>query len=114
MSDSHLYYPLWRKYLSVMRVLMKNARNGNQELNLSKADFLPYGNRNASEYFFNLEIVDGSVMDTTISGSAVARDLRDILIADPTSKQLLKNTYYKINIGKNYILHIQILKNDQL
>jgi len=105
MSEKNLYYGLWRKYLNVIEILMRNANNGEQVLQLQKYEFEVSGNRKDSGYTFTLEIVNGLVVNN-ISGSAVARDLYDILKGSEKAKSMFKEKHFKITLGRDYILKI--------
>jgi hypothetical protein len=87
---------------------MRNANNGEQILQLQRYEFEVSGNRKDSGYTFTLEIVNGLVVNN-ISGSAVARDLYDILKGSEKIKSMFKETNFRITLGKNYILKIRIL-----
>lgn len=108
MSEKNIYYPLWKRYLPVVMIQMKNAINGMKQISMSKTEFEVYGNRPISNYFINLEIKKGRVYNN-ISGSAVARDLFDILNAEKSCKELFAKNNYKISMDKSFILEISIL-----
>jgi len=108
MSEKNLYHSLWQKYLKVIEILMRNAVKGEQVLRLQKHEFEVSGNRKDSGYTFTLEIVNGLAVNN-ISGSAVARDLYDILKGSEKAKSMFKETNFKITLGKDYILKIKTL-----
>jgi len=96
MKGSGKYLDLWRKYLPVVRILIKNSKNGLQKLLMSKHEFEVVGEREKAGYQFNLEFSQGKVVNN-ISGSAVARDLRDVIYSDRSAKELISEGAYKIN-----------------
>jgi len=109
MNDKNIYYPLWQRYLPVITLQMKNAINGGlKEIKMSKIEFEKYGNRKASDYVFNLEIKNGR-LNNVISNTAVARDLLDILQSNSLAEELMANNYFKISLGKEFILRISTL-----
>jgi hypothetical protein len=108
MSEKNLYYSLWRKYLNVIEILMRNTSKGEQALQLQKYEFEISGNRKDSGYTFTLEIVNGLVVNN-ISGSAVARDLYDILKGSDRVKSMFKEKNFKITLGKDYLLKIRTI-----
>ena len=108
MSEKNLYYHLWRNYLKVIEIKLSNASRGEQALPLMKHEFEVSGNRKDSGYTFTLEIVNGLVSNN-ISGSAVARDLYDILKRSEKVKSMFKEKNYKITLGKDYILKIRTI-----
>lgn len=87
---------------------MSNATMMGQSLLLNKQEFEIYGNRKASGYTFTLKIIDGRVVNN-IKGSAVARDLYDILKGSEKAKSMFKEKNYKITLGKDYILKINTI-----
>ena len=107
MIEMTLYYPLWQRYMPVIRLQMKNAVNGLKEIKMSKREFEVYGKRKVSDYVINLEINNGKVANN-IKGSAVTRDLFDVLSSDDSCKVLLAERNYKLNMGKEFILRISI------
>ena len=108
MSEKNLYYSLWRNHLNDIESKMSNATMMGQSLLLNKQEFEIYGNRKASGYTFTLKIIDGRVVNN-IKGSAVARDLNDILLESEKVKSMFKETNFKITLGKDYILKIRII-----
>lgn len=108
MKETNLYYPLWNKYLPVLVMQIKNAVTGTKQIQMSKAEFAIFGNRVLSDYVIHLEIKNGKVFNN-ISGSAVARDLFDILHAEKSCKEMFARNNYKISMGKNFNLEISIL-----
>lgn len=107
MMEMNLYYPLWLRYLPVIRLQMKNAVNGSKEIKMPKREFEVYGKRKVSDYILNLEISNGKVSNN-IKGSAVARDLFDVLNSDDSCRALLADKNYKFDLGKEFILRISI------
>jgi len=108
MSEKNLYHSLWRNYLKVLEILMRNAINKEQALKLQKQEFKVSGNRKASGYTFTLIIIKGEP-DNNINGSAVARDLYGILNESEKIKSMFKETNFKITLGKDYILKIRTI-----
>jgi len=96
MKESGKYLDLWRKYLPAIRILIKNSKNGLQKLSMSKHEFEAVWEREKAGYQFNLEFSQREVINN-ISGSAVARDLRDIIYSDNSVKELISQGAYKIN-----------------
>ena len=109
MTQINLYYPLWKKYLPVFAIQLKKALTEEQEIGFTKSDLHSLGNRNKADYSFSLEIENGKVKNN-ISGSAVARDLFDVLSSSPKIKELLQENHFKFSLGKAYILKISSLK----
>ena len=85
---------------------MKLALNEVQFYQLSKHEFEAIGYRESSGYAFNLEIKNG-IVTNTIDGTAVARDLFEVLKSSITAKELMQVHYFKINLTSDFKLKIQ-------
>jgi len=108
MSEKNLYHSIWRKYLKVIEIKMSSAAKAEQELQLQRHEFEVSGNRKESGYAFTLEIIKGLVVNN-ISGSAVARDLYDILRESEKVKSMFKEQNFKITFGRDSVLKIRII-----
>ena len=73
---------------------------------LNAKDFALVGNRKS--YSLNLEFDDG-IVSNNISGSAVARDLAEVLSTSSSVKSILKTGYFKFQMDKNFTLSISKL-----
>lgn len=109
MKDSNIYNSLWNKYKPVILSKLKQAGIEPQEYQLSKHEFEVFGDRKNSGYTFNLEIENG-ILKNNIGGTAVARDLFEVLKSSLTAKELMKENYFKINLTKDFTLRIQTVK----
>lgn len=107
MKESNIYLNIWDKYRPVIISKMKLAIQSPQEYKLSKHEFESLGKRLISGYTFNLEITDGK-LSNNIDGTAVARDLFEVLKNSPTAKGLMQNNLVKISLTKDFTLRIQI------
>jgi hypothetical protein len=108
MNNQNIYYPIWKKYKPAIVSLLKASLVESQKIQMFKHEFEVFGNRVKSNYIFNLEIVDGVCVNDT-SGTAVARDLLEILNTSDIAKSIFSNHHIKINMGKDFIMHIQNL-----
>lgn len=109
MTEQNVYYPLWLKYLPIINVQIKNAANGEREINLTKFEFEAFATRKAADNKFNLEIKNGKIVND-IKGVALARDLFEVLNSDAKAKDLLQEKHVQISLGKDYVLRISILE----
>ena len=110
MKDSNLYLPLWKKYLPVIAMKLRNSVTGAKSLQLHKDEFEVSGNRPASDYTFTLEVKNGRLIND-ISGTAVAKDLYEAISCDRDAKKVISSGHFKINLGKNYMLNITFLES---
>ncbi len=109
MREIDKYTNLWKRYLPVIRILMKRSISESQTLRLQKHEFVVTGEREVSGYGFNLELDNGKAT-SNISGSAVARDLRDVIVQDPNAQEIISRRKFKLNLDSNFVLHIQNIK----
>lgn len=100
----HLYTPIWNKYLPIINVAVSSSAG--RAVQLSSIEFTTAGDRKPSGYSFNLELVNGKVVND-ISGSAVARDLEFVLTNDRAFKEKATNRHIKINLGSDFKLRIK-------
>ena len=96
-----LYIELWNKILPL--ILYSIEHNGGS-YNLNPNLFINAGNRKSSGYGFRLDIVNGNI--PLKSGSAVARDLKEVLDSCSDFNSLSKNRTITIRMGRNFDLHI--------
>ena len=101
-----LYIDHWKKYLPVIKILLKKISNGKQELKLFKHEFEACGDRPKSGFDFNLEFKTGKVSND-ISGSAVARNLATVLQGSSDRMEVLKDKQFKMSFDEQFILHLQ-------
>lgn len=107
MKQSKLYINLWNNHKKSIKNKLANS-DIKQFVQLGLDEFDSVGNR--KKYSFNLEYKNGNVSNN-IKGSAVARDLDNVLNNDIEIKELLRVGRYKINLDKNFCLWIQKTKN---
>ena len=107
MKDKNLYIPLWKKYLPVIRLQMKNALNGPKEIKMSKVQFEDYGARKAANYLINL-VIKKSRVQNSIKNTAVAKDLFDVLNEDKQCRDLMEASDYTFTLGAEFIFRINV------
>lgn len=112
MKESNIYVPLWSKYKPVITNKLKEALHTPQEYQLSKHEFEVIGDRTTSGYAFNLVIQNGHLTNN-IDGTAVARDLLEVLKNSPSIKEFLKDKNVQINLTKEFKLKIQTIQQAQ-
>lgn len=94
------YTQMWKNTLPHIITLMKQ---GGGDIQLFKQDFeATEGSR--EKYGFRLDIDNVNI--PTKRGSAVARDLKDVLEASADFRNLAKGKKWVIRMGKDFILHV--------
>jgi hypothetical protein len=104
--EERKYLMIWKKYLPVIRLHIKKSLVEEQSFKLNITDFESSGDRGKAGYTFNLLLENGKVMNN-ISGSAVARDLFEVLKTDENVKAILLGKSVKISVGKSFMLTIK-------
>jgi len=104
--EERKYLQTWKKYVPVIRLYLKKSMTEDQQFKLNITDFESAGDRGKSGYTFNLQMENGKPTNN-ISGSAVARDLYELLKADEAIKAFLQDKSVKISVGKSFMLTIK-------
>lgn len=106
MRDAGMYTQLWKKYLPVIRLLLKKTVDGEQKLQIYKHEFERTGARNKLGFVFTLELVNGKPINKS-NTTAVASDLYGVLISNEAVAEWLKDQCVKISVGRSCELVMQ-------
>ncbi len=104
-DSENKYTTLWQGYINKINSSLLQSDKP-QSIQLDSKLFSQVGNRKS--YAFNLEYKNG-IVNNNIGGSAVARDLDKVISKSQAIKNTLKDGYYKINLDKEFLLHIKKL-----
>jgi hypothetical protein len=104
--EERQYLTTWKRYLPVIRLHLKKSLNEEQQFKLNIQDFESAGDRGKSGYIFSITIENGKVINN-VGGSAVARDLFEVLKSDEAVKAILQDKNVKISVGKAFMLTIK-------
>lgn len=96
---------VWLKYVPIIRILLKKAKNGDQTLPLNVSDFERAGIARKSGYKFEIKFSKGRV-DNVIIDSPLASVLAQSLLADPAVKELFLQNDYTLNLNTKFVLSI--------
>lgn len=103
-----LYTDFWTE---MVPIIIKAIENGGCSCKIEKSVLESLGNRTHSGYSFRLDIFDGVIPRK--SGSAVARDLKEVLDENQEFKRLAKNERIVIRMNElddmSYQLQIMVL-----
>ena len=72
-----MYNHIWKKYLPIIKILMKKSVAQEQTLALNKIDFERAGTGRKAGYKFKIELTEGKV-GNVISGSPLAMHLAEV------------------------------------
>ena len=115
MRDAGVYTQLWKKYLPVIRLLLKKTADGDQKLQIYKHEFVSTGAKNKLGYIFNLEIVNGKAINKS-AVLASSFDMLNVLNDNNLTAEWLKGKTVKISVNKacELTLHQEIKPEDLL
>lgn len=102
-----MYIIVWKKYLQVIKILMKKAAGGDQMLSLNKTDFEKDKVARKSNVRFSFHIRNG-VVHHSLAVSPIARELLAVLQEDPMTNSLLRNNEFVFSMTNRYELSIHI------
>ena len=101
-----MYNHIWKKYLPIIKILMKKSSTGDQLLDLNRVDFERAGTGRKAGYKFTIEFTDGKV-GNVISGSTLAMHLASVILEDDAAKQILNDNNYEISLNTKFQLTIK-------
>ena len=100
-----MYTYTWKKYLPVIKILLKKSAIEEQKMNLNRIDF-ERGSRNRKiSVHFSIELVKGRLSSSTLS--LPAKNLVSVLLEDDTTRQIVRQNQYEINFGSDFQLSIK-------
>lgn len=108
MKEPGKYKNMWKKYLPIIKILMKKAVLKPQRFKIQRTELKSLGDREKAGYSFRLEVIKGKVTNN-ISGTAVARDLRDVLFSDASVYEIFKQNDFLFRLDSDFVLLIQHL-----
>lgn len=100
-----LYTAVWQKALPDLLDLFQ-IRSDTCSIALDRSAFQHAGNRKS--YAFRLELLDGKCIND-ITGSAVARDLDNLIRNNQQAQKLLKGQHVAISLGRSFRITMQCL-----
>lgn len=101
-----MYNLVWKKYLPIIRILMKRSMSEDQVLDLNRIDFERAGTGRKAGYKFKIEFNDGKV-GNVISGSTLAMHLAQVVLEDESAMQILKDANFDMTLNTKFQLTIK-------
>ena len=95
-----MYTYTWRKYLPLIRLLVKKSAQGPQTAMLNQTDFLKFAKSKKPILNFTLDIKEGKF--SVLKMPPVAMELIEILMEDPAARALIRSGQYSLTLAKNY------------
>ena len=100
-----MYTYTWKKYLPVIRLLLKKSANTNQEIKIDRIDFEKGTRSRKTLGSFNIELSKGRLV--TISPPIAARELYDVLADDDITRKIISKNNYEIQFSSDFRLQIK-------
>jgi len=106
-----MYNHIWKKYLPIVKILMKKSITEDQILTLNRIDFERAGTARKSGYKFKIDFIDGKV-GNVISGSTLATHLAQTILEDDAAKEILSGHNFEIILNTKFQLIIKNLPKE--
>jgi hypothetical protein len=100
-----MYTYTWKKYLPVLRILLKKSASAEQSLTLNRTDFEKTTRLRKPSCSFSVEIKRGRL--ASINPPLPARDLLSIFQEDEIVRELLRHHQYAIHLNNDFQLTIR-------
>ena len=109
MKELDVYQAVWKKYLPVIAMKIKEAQRKNEasSFNLYKPEFQVASKRKKISFDFELEIKDARVLNNSTI-PLVAKDLSEALRQNLVMKQLISTGHYKFTLNSDFIFSIEV------
>lgn len=101
-----MFISAWSKYAPVIRILLKRSVNGDQVLDLERAEFERAGIGKKTTYKFNIEFSNGRLQNFAGS-SNLAKDLATVLLQDEVIKKLTTENDYTVSLNTRFQIVIK-------
>ncbi len=99
-----MYTYTWRKYLPLIRLLLKKSATSSQAVMLNQTDFLKFSKSRKPALTFSIDIREGKY--SVLKLPVIAAELLEILLEDPACRTLIRSGLYNLTLAKNYQLII--------
>jgi hypothetical protein len=100
-----MYTYTWKKYLPVIRLLLKRSADTSQVITLNRTDFEKTTKLRKPVVSFSIEIAKAKLRAT--NPPPAARDLHAILLEDVPARTLLEQNNYLVSFSSDFELTIQ-------
>ena len=107
-----MYNHIWKKYLPIIKILMKKSNTEDQVLALNRVDFERAGTGRKAGYKFMINFSEGKV-GNVISGSPLAMHLAQVILEDDGARQILADCNYEVSLNTKFQLTIKNLPKEE-
>ena len=108
MKENEIYQAVWKKYMPVMIMKLKQVIRNSESAHVGmyQFEFHTSGKKKRTGYQFDMDLDKGK-LKSDISSSVVAKELNEMLKLDPTMRQLLVTGSFNFSLNSDFILTIQ-------
>lgn len=99
-----MYTYTWKKYLPVIRILLKKSVDAEQTVNLNRIDFERTTKLRKPVVTFNVDVIKGRLNPIVKS---TCSSLIEILQEDETTRSLMRPQQYNIALNGDFVLTIK-------
>ena len=100
-----MFTSTWKKYLPVIRLLLKQSSVAEKRVTLNRTDFERNNRLRKPACSFTIELEKGRF--SILNKSVHAKDLVDVLMQDDTARALLREHHYAISLNSDFELVIR-------
>jgi hypothetical protein len=108
-----MYNAIWKKYASVIRILLKRAANEDQTIQLNVSDFEKTGPQKKTGFNFTLKFKNARVDNLAVM-SPTAKELAAFLLNEPEIRQLLQRNEYELRMSNKFVLDIRMVNTPEI
>ncbi|MBK6826195.1 MAG: hypothetical protein IPG86_04710 [Chitinophagaceae bacterium] len=100
-----MYNHTWKKYLPVIRLLLKKSNQEDQRMTLNRTDFERTSKLRKPVCSFDVEIVKGRL--DRVNTDVQVKSLMSVLTEDSATMGILRQGHYAINLNSDFQLSIR-------
>jgi hypothetical protein len=104
-SNKFMYTITWKKYLPVIRLLLKKSALAEQKMTLNRTDFERTSRIRKPVCSFDIEVINGRL--NRLNPAAQVKSLMEVLTQDEATNQLLRKKHYAISLSSDFQLNIK-------
>jgi hypothetical protein len=98
----------WKKYLPVIKILLKRSASTEQVISLDRIDFERVAKSHKPLCSFSIELTKGRI--SPLSPPITAKELVDLLMDDPVTKEIIRHNHYALSLSSKFQLVIKNLR----
>lgn len=101
-----MYVQVWKKYLPIIRILMKRSPANAQTLDMNSTDFARTVTNRKTNYGFSVNFREGR-LEKSSGLPAIAAQLVEVLMEDDVIRTLLRQGNYQFSMNNKFQLSIK-------